>query len=79
VQPNVFKGIQRIGVATADVTTPGDSLKTWTRANSWMFSHNNVPWAVHDTLRTIGEQFRDPFVMADPESVGHSLMYYITA
>jgi hypothetical protein len=70
--------IQRIGVATADATTPGDSLKTWTRRDDWIFSHDNVPWAAHDTLRTNGQQFRDPFVMADPESLGHYLMYYVT-
>ncbi len=70
--------IQRIGVATADATTPGDSLKTWTRGSTWIFSHNNVPWAYHDTTKVFGQQFRDPFVMADPESVGHYLMYYVT-
>lgn len=72
------RNVQRIGLATADATVPGDSLKTWERRDQWIFSHNNVAWAVHDTLRTRGQQFRDPFVMADPDSVGRYLMYYVT-
>jgi hypothetical protein len=71
--------IQRIGVATASATTPDDSLKTWERMDDWIFSHNNVEWAVHDTSVTKGQQFRDPFVMLDSDSTGPSyLMYCVT-
>jgi len=72
------RNVQRIGLATADATVPGDSLRTWARRDKWIFSHNNVAWAAHDTLQTYGQQFRDPFVMADPDSVGRYLMYYVT-
>jgi hypothetical protein len=70
--------IQRIGLATADATLPFDSLKTWTRRDSAVFSCGQVPWANKNTSLYQGRQFRDPFVMADPDSVGRYLMYYVT-
>jgi hypothetical protein len=70
--------IQRIGLATADATLPYDSLKTWTRRDSAVFSCGQVPWANKNTSDYPGRQFRDPFVMADPDSIGRYLMYYVT-
>ncbi|MBI5711185.1 MAG: hypothetical protein HZC42_12935 [Candidatus Eisenbacteria bacterium] len=37
-----------------------------------------MPWANKNTSDYQGRQFRDPFVMADPDSVGRYLMYYVT-
>ncbi|MBI5711570.1 MAG: T9SS type A sorting domain-containing protein [Candidatus Eisenbacteria bacterium] len=70
--------IQQIGLATADATLPHDSLKTWTRRDSAVFHCGMVPWANKNTSVYEGQQFRDPFVMADSDSVGRYLMYYVT-
>jgi hypothetical protein len=71
--------IQRIGHATASATTPGDSMKTWTR-DSWpIFSCRSAEWMSKDTVGVDhdGNQCRDPFVMQDPDTAGHWLMYYV--
>lgn len=70
--------IQMTGLATADATLPNDSLKTWTRGDSAVFYCRMVPWANKNTSNYEGQQFRDPFVIADPDSVGRYLMYYVT-
>ncbi len=70
--------IQKIGLATADATLPYDSLKTWTPRDSSVFSCYQVPWANKNTRVYDGQQFRDPFVMPDPDSVGRYLMYFVT-
>jgi len=70
--------IQMTGLATADATLPHDSLKTWTRRDSAVFYCRMVPWANKNTSDYQGRQFRDPFVIADPDSVGRYLMYYVT-
>lgn len=70
--------IQRIGVATADATFGTDSLKTWKRADSWIYSHEDVPWACQDTSLVAGRQFRDAFVEQDPERSGEYRMHYVT-
>jgi len=70
--------IQMTGLATADATLPNDSLKTWTRGDSAVFYCRMVPWANKNTSLYEGRQFRDPFVIADPDSVGRYLMYYVT-
>lgn len=70
--------IQMTGLATADATLPNDSLKTWTRGDSAVFYCRMVPWANKNTSDDQGQQFRDPFVIADPDSNGRFLMYYVT-
>jgi hypothetical protein len=70
--------IQMIGLATADATQPYDSLKTWTRRDSAVFYCRMVPWANKNTSAYEGRQFRDPFVLPDPDSLGRYLMYYVT-
>jgi glycosyl hydrolase family 32 len=77
VGANVYD-IQEIGLATADATLPYDSLKTWTRRDSAVFYCRMVPWANKNTSDNQGQQFRDPFVIADPDSAGRYLMYYVT-
>jgi len=78
VNPTTHYDIQEIGLATADATLPSDSLKTWTRRDSAVFYCRMVPWANKNTSDYQGQQFRDPFVIADPDSVGRYLMYYVT-
>ncbi len=63
--------VQRIGVATST------DLNVWTPESTWVFSHNNAGWAEQDSTNGSGQQFRDPFVMEDPDSAGHYLMYFV--
>lgn len=63
---------QRIGVATST------DLMNWTHHDEPVYTGNMVPWAVADSSQFDGAQFRDPFVMEDPENPGKWLMYYVT-
>ncbi|MBI5711125.1 MAG: hypothetical protein HZC42_12620 [Candidatus Eisenbacteria bacterium] len=61
---------QRIGYAT---TTLIDTTNTsWHREDTWVFSADSTNWAHKETP----QQFRDPFVMAEPDSAGRFLMFY---
>jgi Glycosyl hydrolases family 32 N-terminal domain len=62
---------QRIGLATST------DLVNWTRRDQPVFECNQVPWAFCSPAPGPGD-FRDPYVMADPDSAGHWLMYYTT-
>jgi hypothetical protein len=62
--------IQRIGVATST------DLNIWTQDSTWIYSPSHTSWADLDSLSYSGQQFRDPFVMADPDSAGHYLMFF---
>jgi len=75
--------IQRIGVATSI------DLNTWTQDSSAIYSNKRVGWTFQDSTHNVipiggGQfysdawQFRDPFVMQDPDSVGRWLMYFAT-
>jgi hypothetical protein len=37
-----------------------------------------VPWTYCNPTQGVNEGFRDPYVMADPDSAGHWLMFYTT-
>jgi beta-fructofuranosidase len=63
---------QRIGLATST------DLIDWQRYDAPVFDGNRVPWALADSSQYAGSQFRDSFVMPDPNSSGHWLMYYST-
>ena len=63
---------QRIGVATST------DLLEWQRYDEQVFDANHVPWALADSSRFEGCQFRDPCVIEDPEDSGRWLMYYAT-
>jgi hypothetical protein len=64
--------VQRIGVATST------DLNVWTPEDTWVYSHNNAQdWAEQDSAYSSGQQFRDPFVMEDPDSAGHYLMFFV--
>jgi hypothetical protein len=71
-QPFQWPWFQRIGFATST------DLMTWTHHDEPVFTGNMVPWACADSSQFDGAQFRDPFVMADPEHPGGWLMYYVT-
>ena len=62
---------QRTGVATST------DLMSWERYDEPVFDANRVPWAFADSSQYPGCQFRDPFVMPDPEASGRWLMYYV--
>jgi hypothetical protein len=68
---NVHTQVQRIGVASST------DLNIWTPENTWVYSHSVVPWSEPDSSLYSGQQFRDPFVMEDPDSAGHYLMFFV--
>jgi hypothetical protein len=65
--------IQRIGVATST------DLNIWAQDATWIWEPKNTSWAEPDSTTTPGQQFRDPFVMADPnpDFAGHYLMFLV--
>ena len=60
-------GVQRIGVATST------DLNVWSQDASASYQSSSVDWALSGT-----PEFRDPFVMADPDSAGRYLLYFVT-
>jgi sucrose-6-phosphate hydrolase SacC (GH32 family) len=69
---SLYGSLQRIGLATST------DLENWTRYDSPVFGGSQVPWAFADSSQYAGSQFRDPFVMADPDSSDRWHMYYVT-
>jgi len=65
-------GKQSIGLATSS------DLLDWQRRDTPIFSCANAPWTWCDSLNGYGRDFRDPFVMRDPDSLGRWIMYYST-
>lgn len=64
--------VQRIGLASSI------DLNIWTPESTWVYSHNQAQsWAEQDSSFSTGQQFRDPFVMEDPDSAGHYLMFFV--
>jgi predicted GH43/DUF377 family glycosyl hydrolase len=63
---------QRIGLAVSS------DLMEWTRLDHPVFSCAEVPWSRCQPTQDGGGDFRDPWVMPDPDSAGHWLMYYTT-
>jgi len=60
-------GVQRLGVATST------DLNVWTQDATAAYESSNVGWALSGT-----PEFRDPFVMTDPDSAGRYLLYFVT-
>lgn len=60
-------GVQRIGVATST------DLNVWTQDPTATYQSSNVDWALSGT-----PEFRDAFVMEDPDSAGRYLLYFVT-
>lgn len=64
--------IQRIGVATSV------NLNSWKQDATPVYFNKMVPWTFQDSTQNTAysREFRDPFVMADPDSVGRYLLYF---
>jgi hypothetical protein len=73
--PTVLTGNQRIGYATTTAIDTG-SATAWTRRSSPTYTVNWTGWAWKDSTSR-RQQFRDPFIMADPDSVGRYLLFMV--
>jgi len=65
-------GKQSIGLATST------DLQHWRRLDHPVFSCDQVPWNWCDAGDANGRDFRDSFVMPDPDSTGRWMMIYAT-
>src|SRR5436190_7489260 len=63
--------IQRTGHATST------DLNIWAQDTTWIYEPKNTSWAEPDSTTGPGQQFRDPYVMIDPDSAGHYLMLLV--
>src|SRR5215831_6699340 len=63
-------GQQSIGLATST------DLVNWTRLDAPVFACAQVPWSYCDPSTPAGGNFRDPYVLPDPDRPGHWLMLY---
>jgi len=73
--PNlVTSEIQRIGVATSV------DLNSWTQDPTPVYFNKKASWTFQDSTQNKpgSWQFRDPFVMDDPENPGRSLLYFVS-
>jgi hypothetical protein len=75
--PNLY-GNQRIGYATTTAIDTG-SATVWTRRSSPTYTVNHTGWARRDSVPTQPNrhQFRDPFIMADPDSAGRYSLFMV--
>jgi len=64
-------GPQRLGHAVSS------DLYNWTRFDTPIFDCAQVPWTECNYATWAGSQFRDPFVMLDPNDPSRWLMYYV--
>jgi hypothetical protein len=71
-EPGVYALYQRLGMATSP------DLSEWTRVPDPLFACTQVPWVYCDSSASLGGDFRDPFLMPDPASLGDWLLYYAT-
>ncbi|MBI5710258.1 MAG: hypothetical protein HZC42_08155 [Candidatus Eisenbacteria bacterium] len=74
--PTVIYGNQRIGYATTAAIDIGHAT-VWTRRSSPTYTVNHTGWARKDSTGSHRHQFRDPFIMADPDSVGRFLLFMV--
>lgn len=75
-------GNQRIGYATSTSTLNTDNAHpmSWQRLSTWVLAANMTAshWADTTGFGYSGaQQFRDPYVVEDPDSAGHFLMFYV--
>jgi hypothetical protein len=67
---------QRIGLATST------DLINWTRRDAPVLTNHEIPWAAKLDTSFAAKELRDPFVMADPDTVkfpGQYIMYFTAA
>jgi hypothetical protein len=74
-QPDFVYGNQRIGYATTTAIDTGHAT-VWTRRSAPTFTVNKTGWAWRDSTSR-RQQFRDPFIMADPDSSGRYLLFMV--
>jgi len=74
--PNVLQGNQRIGYATTAAIDTA-SVTAWSRRSAPTYTVNKTGWAWRDSTGTRRQQFRDPFIMADPDSAGRYLLFMV--
>jgi hypothetical protein len=69
-------GNQRIGYATTALLDTTNTV--WQRQSTWVYAANNTGWADPDGHLFPGQQqFRDPWVMPDPDSSGRFLLFNV--
>jgi hypothetical protein len=64
-------GIQRIGLAVST------DLYNWTRFDTPIYECSQAPWTECNYSTYEGAQFRDPFVMVDPDDPDRWLLYHV--
>jgi hypothetical protein len=69
-------GNQRIGYATTAAIDTGTAT-VWTRRSTPTYTVNHTGWARRDSTNTLRHQFRDPFIMADPDNPGRYLLFMV--
>lgn len=74
--PAVPYGNQRIGYATTSAIETGHATD-WSRQSSPTYTVNWTGWARKDSTGAQRQQFRDPFIMADPDSAGRYLLFMV--
>jgi hypothetical protein len=74
--PTVIYGNQRIGYATTAAIDIGHAT-VWNRQIEPTYTVNRTNWARRDSVGTHRHQFRDPFIMADPDNVGRYLLFMV--
>jgi glycosyl hydrolase family 43/flagellar hook capping protein FlgD len=70
-QPGSFEYHQRIGLATST------DLFNWTRLDTPIYECADASWTFCDPVDPAGGDFRDAFVMPDPETPGQYLLYHV--
>jgi Glycosyl hydrolases family 32 N-terminal domain len=68
---------QTIGYAYAATIDTTDDATRWTRISAPVHKASNTAWVA--SISGVPSQFRDPFVMQDPDSTGRLLMLYAAA
>lgn len=67
---------QRIGYATTSLLDTTNTV--WQRQSNWVYSADSTGWADPDGQGIGGQQqFRDPWVMPDPDSTGRFLLFNV--
>ena len=74
-----YTGVDATGKQSTGLAISTDpQLEEWQRLDHPVFSCEQVPWSWCDAADPYGIDFRDPFVMPDPDSTGRWMMVYST-
>ncbi len=74
-----YTGVDSAGKQSTGLAISTDpQLEEWQRLDHPIFTCAQVPWSWCDANDPFGIDFRDPFVMPDPDSTGRWLMVYST-